>query len=301
MSGWICSYRKTWDNPIFKGNALRVGVWDWMLKKAAYKPTKFTCGPHVIILERGQLCVSQAQVTEATGMTRQQYRTFLKALEMDGSIQPEPNPKVTKGRTLITICNYDEYQDANQVANQAATKQQPTNKQVTNKQSSSNEEHIEREAVEIWNQVAGSVGWPIVQKVTKARISAVRQRLKDCGGLEGWESALERAAASDFLTAKTHHGFKASFDFITNPNKFVNLMEGTYDNRTPNHRPRNAGTSGAHDGLFAGFAASADYEPDGSGQGFQDCGRTPHPSNPEMDCGPSSYGSQPILRVIGSN
>lgn len=297
MSGWICSHRSIWEHPIFKGSALRVGVWDWMLKTAAYKPTKFTCGPHVITLERGQLCVSQAQITEATGMTRQQVRTFLKALELDGSIQPQPNPKVTKGRTLITICNYDKYQDANQASNQVATKQQPTKKQITNKQSSSNEEHIAREAVDIWNDAASQHGWPTVQKITKPRISAIRQRIKECGGIDGWRHAVERCGQSDFLSNSSWFGF----DWIAKPANFTKLMEGNYDNRTPNHPTRNARASRGHDSLFAGFAASADHEPDRGGQGFADCEPPHHASNPEMDCGPCGYGSQPVLRVIGSS
>ncbi len=130
--GWICSYRAIWDHPIFKGNAERVGVWDWMLKTAAWKPTRFNAGAEVITLDRGQLCVSQAQVTSATGMTRQSFRTFLKLLENEGAVQIRPATKLTKGRTLITVCKYDKYQDQQPKPNQTATKQQPTKEQGNN-------------------------------------------------------------------------------------------------------------------------------------------------------------------------
>jgi hypothetical protein len=109
MNGWICSYRAIWEHPIFKGNAMRVGVWDWMLKKAAFKPTPFRVGGETINLRRGQLCISQAQVTEETGMPRQQLRSFLTALQREGAIQTQPATKATKGRTVVTICKYDRY------------------------------------------------------------------------------------------------------------------------------------------------------------------------------------------------
>lgn len=111
---------------------MRVGVWDWMLKTAAWKDTRFSTGGKSIQLKRGQLCISQAQVTEATGMSRQQLRTFIKALENEGAVQTQPATNLTKGRTLITICKYDKYQDSNQAANQTATKQQPIKEQGNN-------------------------------------------------------------------------------------------------------------------------------------------------------------------------
>lgn len=129
MSGWICSYRAIWDHPIFRGNAARVGVWDWLLKKAAWKPMQFIAGGETINLQRGQLCISQAQVTEETGMPRQQLRSFLTALEREGAIQTQPATKATKGRTLITVCNYGRYQLQEKPANQRATKEQPTKEQ----------------------------------------------------------------------------------------------------------------------------------------------------------------------------
>ena len=125
IEGWICSYRAIWEHPIFEGNAERVGVWDWMLKTCAWKQTRFNAGPEVITLERGQLCVSHAQVTKATGITRQKFRTLLSLLEKEGAIKLSPATKSTKGRTLITICKYDKYQAQQPKANQGPTKGQP--------------------------------------------------------------------------------------------------------------------------------------------------------------------------------
>lgn len=87
-------------------------------------------------------------------------------------------------------------------------------------------------AVTAYNDAAGHVGWPKVQRMTPARSKALRARLAECGGTEGWEVALRRAMDSDFLcgrTAKPWTGF--GFDWLTKSANFTKLMEGNYDNR----------------------------------------------------------------------
>lgn len=130
MAGFILSHRKIWENPIFKGNAMRVGVWDWMLKMAAWQDTTQIVGGEVVTVKRGQLCVSQSQIIEATGMPRQPLRTFLNLLEKTTTIHTQPATKATKGRTLITICKYEEYQAPEKANNQASTKEQPKSNQL---------------------------------------------------------------------------------------------------------------------------------------------------------------------------
>lgn len=141
MSGWVCSYRKIWDHPIFAGNAKRVGVWQWMLHTAAWKERPFKTGGEFITLKRGQLCVSQRQIADETGVGRQEIRTLLRELELTHAI----TQTATQGRTVITICNYAKYQDreegSNPAKNQTATQEQPTKEQgITNITTSSNEE-----------------------------------------------------------------------------------------------------------------------------------------------------------------
>lgn len=88
------------------------------------------------------------------------------------------------------------------------------------------------EAVEAYNAAAHRQGWPAVQKLNEARRKALKLRLKDCGGIEGWGAAMAKAEASDFLcarTAKPWNGF--GFDWLTKAANFTKLMEGNYDNR----------------------------------------------------------------------
>lgn len=142
MKGWVCSHRRKWGHHLFKGNAERAGVWDWLICAAAWKDdTPFDVHGHTIRLKRGQLCVSQRQIEAETGMGRTALRTFLRELEATQSLTRTPTQVATHKRTIITICNYDKYQaeksEPTQVPNTNQPRNQPINKQdKTNKQTS---------------------------------------------------------------------------------------------------------------------------------------------------------------------
>ena len=87
------------------------------------------------------------------------------------------------------------------------------------------------EMVDRYNLVAARARLPSVAKLTAARRCKARQRLKDCGGLDGWSAALEKLEASAFLLGKNRHGWKADFDFLLQESAFTRLMEGSYDDR----------------------------------------------------------------------
>jgi len=116
-------------------------------------------------------------------------------------------------------------------------------------------------AVSAYNATAARVGWPSVQKLTPARRAAVRGRLKDAGGAEGWEIALAKAEASPFLRGE-RGGFSCTFDFLSKQANFTKLMEGNYDERdganTSSGRSGNARAGGPHNSLMEGFAFVAD-------------------------------------------
>lgn len=136
MNGWVCSYRAIWSHPVFAGDAERVGVWDWMVKTAAWRRTRFRVGGDVIVLERGQLCVSQAQICAETGISRKRLRALLSELEAENAVGIKTATGRANGRSLITIRNYDKYQDVKsnegQPEGQRRAKEGPTKEQGNN-------------------------------------------------------------------------------------------------------------------------------------------------------------------------
>lgn len=113
-------------------------------------------------------------------------------------------------------------------------------------------------AVHDYNDAAERSGWPTVQKMTDARRRALRSRLKDCGGNEGWKAAMSRAEASDFLCGRSANPWTGfGFDWIAKPANFNKLMEGNYDNRpqSPQHNRQTAHSDALREQLaFAGRA-----------------------------------------------
>lgn len=85
------------------------------------------------------------------------------------------------------------------------------------------------EAVTLWNAMAACAGLPTVQRVTDTRRRAVRARLAECGGIDGWKVALGKVETSAFLCGDNDRGWKADFDFLLQAKSFTKLMEGAYD------------------------------------------------------------------------
>ena len=112
-------------------------------------------------------------------------------------------------------------------------------------------------AVSAYNAAAEASGWPTVRILSKARRSALAARLREAGGLDGWEAALSKAQASPHCCGENGRGWTANFDFLTRQSSFAKLMEGNYDPRThqSNHPRADA------DARIIAFAARAGRTP----------------------------------------
>lgn len=91
-------------------NPLRFAAWAWMLSSARYKAGIYYDAGHEIKLDRGQFVCGRKFMAGETGMTEKQVRVFLAALERSGMCLKTVHPK-GQGITIVTICNYDVYQD----------------------------------------------------------------------------------------------------------------------------------------------------------------------------------------------
>lgn len=84
-----------------------------------------------IQVKRGQLVTGRKKLRENTGISEQSIRTCLKRLVNSGEITIKP----TRLFSIITLCNYDKFQEKETIANQRPTNDQPTaNQQLTNDQ-----------------------------------------------------------------------------------------------------------------------------------------------------------------------
>lgn len=121
----------------------------------------------------------------------------------------------------------------------------------------------EAEALNLWNAAAERVGWPKAQRLTDTRRRALKLRLAECGGLDGWSTALSKAEASAFLTGKTgrtggHENWRCDLDFILRQAKFTKLLEGGFDDPPGGRR---GGPGSQSEALFRGAMSVAGTKP----------------------------------------
>lgn len=89
-------------------------------------------------------------------------------------------------------------------------------------------------AFQAWNTLAEQTGLPKAQILTQPRRSSLAKRLTECGGLEGWNAALDKVRCSHFLNGGGDRGWKVDLDFVLQASSFAKLMEGSYDDRKAN-------------------------------------------------------------------
>lgn len=117
-------------------------------------------------------------------------------------------------------------------------------------------------AIGFYNDAAERVGWPKVQRLSDTRMRALKGRLRDSGGLEGWRIAVARAEASDFLCGRTARSWTAfGFDWLVKAANFTKVMEGNYDNR-PGKSDRRAEPDTLPDILHVAGRSRPPPEPD---------------------------------------
>jgi len=104
-------------------------------------------------------------------------------------------------------------------------------------------------AVQAYNDLAKRCGLPTASKLTTKRKAAIRNRLKDAGGLDGWNAALGCIEATPGLRGENNRGWRANLDFLCQESSFLKLMEGHYDNwRNDDNDPPPTGPAGKSSG-----------------------------------------------------
>lgn len=112
--GYIALARGALNHPLTGAEKpySRFEAWVWMLDRARYEPGRVrVSGGNVyqtIALERGQFSDSIRYLADAWGWHKNRVTTFLRQLENDAQIRTATGT----AQTVITICNYEEYQSA---------------------------------------------------------------------------------------------------------------------------------------------------------------------------------------------
>ena len=107
MSGFITLRRKVRQHPLFAGDPAKLGAWTWLLLTACWKDAPYDVNGKTITLQRGQLCVSLRQLASEWNWSKSAVDRFITRLETETMVTREAG----HGKLVLTICNYDKYQD----------------------------------------------------------------------------------------------------------------------------------------------------------------------------------------------
>jgi len=131
MSDWIKIHRSILDSYCF-ANPVSFKIWAWMLLKANYKqgfiPLKVGKGFITVKIERGQFIFGRHAAEKELNIDGSSIYRMLQKFEELKQIIIEPNSQYS----IITICNYDTYQNKQDTDEQPTNNQRTANEQLTN-------------------------------------------------------------------------------------------------------------------------------------------------------------------------
>lgn len=144
MEGWIKVHRKLFEWEWYSDSKM-VHLFLHLLLSANHKDGKF----QGVDIKRGQVLTGRHKLSAVTGLSEQNIRTCLLKLESTNEI----TIKTTNKNSIITLINYDLYQNesdnleqvTNKITSKLTNNQPTTNQQVTtnnNDKNNKNEEEV---------------------------------------------------------------------------------------------------------------------------------------------------------------
>lgn len=108
MQGWVCLHRSFMEHWLYESKPFCDAMaWVDLVLLANHESRKFVVEGNVINIERGQTFTSYRSLTARWGWGAPKVKRYLELLERDGMI----TIKTFKNGTLLTLVNYEVYQD----------------------------------------------------------------------------------------------------------------------------------------------------------------------------------------------
>lgn len=198
------------------------------------------------IIKRGKFMTSIDKLSYKSRLSGQSVRTALKHLE---NIDFLTNKSTNKNR-IITLINFNGYQnkeeDNNKLANRQPTdNQQATNRQptTTNKDKKVNKDNNVKtntvsahppyqQFIDNYNSICKSL--PKVISLTQKRKDRIKNRWVHNPDMAYWIDVFNTCEASPFLKGESKGGWKADLDWIIkNEDNHIKVLEGAYKQGYP--------------------------------------------------------------------
>jgi hypothetical protein len=125
--GYILLWRKALSSAAFQ-DPVTWKIFCWCLLRANYEPLPWDATGEEIKIERGQFVTGRFSAAKELKLHESTIYRNLKKLEKFGAISLKSNNKYT----VVTICNYESYQDPSFSIEQPANNQRTTSEQPAN-------------------------------------------------------------------------------------------------------------------------------------------------------------------------
>jgi|WetSurMetagenome_2_1015567.scaffolds.fasta_scaffold07149_14 hypothetical protein len=249
MIGWIKLYRKILDNPLWLSEPFtRAQAWIDLLLLANHKDSFFYVRGNKITVKRGEVGMSIRNLAERWQWSRAKVNRFINDLESEHQIEPQKN-NIT---TLLSICNYNDYQ-IEEPQNEPQTEPQKSHKKATEKpqtlhkqEDKNNKEnipngilkkdklsftdHIDYEALMRYFNETFKGKLKAITIMTQKRKQAVHARAAE-HGKEAIQKAFNKILGSKFLLGDNDRNWQCNFDWIFLPTNFIKILEGNFDTK----------------------------------------------------------------------
>ena len=233
-NGWICLHRKFLDWEWYTDVSV-AHLFLYCILRANYADTEW----RGIKIKKGAFLTSYENLAKSTGLTIQQCRTALKKLKSTGEV----THKTTRRYSIITVNNWNLYQQINMQLDKLSTNyQQTNNKQVTTDNNNNNNNNINNNN----NSFLGGKTDPYINKTNSIFIDEYqkvfnskpylmanqRNKLAELSAeVENFTdtipTVLEKLKNIEFSLPN----FTANYIWLLTDDNYIKVLSGTYDKK----------------------------------------------------------------------
>lgn len=134
IDGWISLHRKLLDNPIVCKDPDHIAVWIYLLLNATHSGYDTIFEGSRITLKPGQLITGRKSISSSLKISESKVQRILKTFEIEHQIEQQTTPR----NRLISILNWSQYQQTEQVFEQQLNNKRTTTEQQVNTNNNDN-------------------------------------------------------------------------------------------------------------------------------------------------------------------
>lgn len=141
MAGWLKLHRQILENPIVMKDSDHLAVWIYLLLNATHKEYPAIFKGEKITLQPGQLLTGRKAISDKLSIQESKVKRILTSFETDQQIDRQRGNK----NSLISIVQWDKYQERDQQNDQQMTSKRPaSDQQVTTNKNVKNIKNVKK-------------------------------------------------------------------------------------------------------------------------------------------------------------